>query len=640
MEYIIHYDIGAVVILSVTLLIYTLRKKVRDKGSRLFSALLWCTLISTLFDIGATVCQNNPSEGPGAMLFNSGYFLSHNAIPVVFLAYIAAITNSFSGKSKLTKFLIYSPFILNALCVCINPFYTLYFYIDEAGVYHRSSLLTIAYIISAYFLFFAVFLVVKNIKNMARALSIPICTFIVVSVLSVVFQIIFPTYLVECFGIAVCLMIIMFTLQSQSDVIEQETSMLNKTMFAKDFSAAFKNGQKLSVLLIRIPDYKMVLETFGSTVGRKLLSTFSQYVYKLVRFGEAYYLGDECFALVSKDDMEAPKKLYENLSSRMEESWQIGGSQIYISTYMMEIHAPQDVSDYDSLDEYVNLFKSHDFTTKRLLNGKDVNASSSQRRKEVERAIENALENGGFWVCYQPIYNAEAGKILSCEALVRLSDEKLGNVFPDEFIPIAERNGRIIDIGRFVFENACEFIVDERATTLGIESIHVNLSVVQCMRYGLADEFSKIMSAHGVKPEQICLEITETASAFTPHIMEKNIQDIIDRGIVLALDDFGSGYSNMNNLLRFPFKFIKFDKDIVWNSFESSKGQIAFEGTIAMIKKLGMEIVAEGVEKPEQARALVGYNCEHLQGYMFSKPVKKDEFFERVREIDRNGVAF
>lgn len=639
MAYIIHYDIGAVVILTVTLLIYTLKKKVRDKSSRLFSALLWCTLISTIFDIGATVCQNNPSAESGIMLYNTGYFLTHNAVPVLFLAYIEAVTNSFSGKSKIVKFLIFSPYILNALLVCINPFYTLYFYIDDAGVYHRSGFLYVAYIISAYFLFFAVFLVIKNIKNMSRSLSFPICAFIVVSVVSVALQAIFPTFLVECFGISVCLIIIMFTLQSQSDVIEQETSMLNKTMFARDFSAAFKEKERLSLLLIRIPDYKMVLDTFGSTVSGKLLSTFSQYIYKLVRFGEAYYLDDECFALVSKDDMEAPKRLYENLSARMEESWQIVGAQIYISTYMMEIHAPEDVSDYDSLDECVTQFKSHDFTTKRLLNGKDIHASNSQRRKEVERAIENSLGTDGFWVCYQPIFNVKEGKINSCEALVRLRDEKLGNVFPDEFIPIAERNGSIIDIGKFVFENACAFIKDKRAVELGIEFVHINLSVVQCMHPGLADELAKIMSDYGVKPEQICLEITETASAFTPHIMEKNIQEISEKGIIIALDDFGTGYSNMNNLLRFPFKFIKFDKNIVWNSFETTKGQIAFESAVAMINKLGLGAVAEGVENHEQEQKLIGYNCEYLQGYLFSKPVKKDEFFERVREINFNGVT-
>ena len=179
------------------------------------------------------------------------------------------------------------------------------------------------------------------------------------------------------------------------------------------------------------------------------------------------------------------------------------------------------------------------------------------------------------------------------------------------------------------------FIKDERTAELGITHIHINLSVVQCMHPGLGEEFCKSMACYDVKPRQICLEITETASAFTPHVMEKNLQRLVEQGITLALDDFGTGYSNMNNLLRFPFEYVKFDKVIVWNSFETVKGRVAFEDTIAMLKKMGMKIVAEGVEGQRQAQRLIENRCNHLQGYLLSKPVRRDEFFERVRQLGR-----
>lgn len=637
MQSIIDYNIAAVVILIVTILIYTFKKKVSNKSSRLFTALLWATLISTIFDIISWVCQLKGINGLLPMLSNSGYFLIHNATPVIFLAYVAESTDAFAEFSKKTRFLAYSPWIVHMICVFVNPFYELYFYIDESGIYHRGKFLYIAYAVAGYFLLLAVFLILRSARNMSDSMVIPICSFIAVSILAVLIQAMFPKYMVECFGVSLCLMVIMFTLQNQSEVIESETNMLNKTMFVKEISAALDDGEQLTFLFIRIPDFKMIVDTFGSGVGSRLLSTFSQYLYKHVSFGEAYYLDDECFVLVSKDDRETARRLYEKLSQRLEDSWQIVEARIYLSTYMMVIDAPDEAPDYDSLDEYVNVFKSHDFTTKRLLKGKDISVSNSQRRKEVERAIENSLEKGGFSVCYQPIFNVEEGRIVSCEALVRLNDEKLGSVFPDEFIPIAERNGSISDIGRFVFESACALIKDSRAAELGLEYVHINLSVVQCMNPALVEEFTGIMELYDVKPHQICLEITETASAFTPHMMERNIEQLAERGFILALDDFGSGYSNMNNLLRFPFRFIKFDKEIVWNSFEAVKGKIALEGTIAMIKKLGIKIVAEGIEDSDQARALIGYSCEYLQGYLFSKPVRADEFFDCLR--DSEGIV-
>ena len=635
MRYVIHYDIGAMLIIIVTLLIYTLKKKVQDKSSMLFSALLWCTLLSTVFDIASVICETAQISGAAAMFCNSCHSLFHNAISVLFLAYIAATSHFFSGKSKGVQYAIFSPWILNALLICANPFLKIYFYIDEAGGYHRGPLLFIAYAISIYFLAFAVILSLRNIKNISRPMRIPVWSFIVVSTGSIAFQFFFPAYLVECFGISICLMVIMFTMQTQSDVIEQETYMLNKTMFVRNLSAALKKGEELSLLFIRIPDHKMILDTFGGLVGGRLLSTFSQFIYSLVGFGEAYYLDDECFALVAKGARDASQRLYERIAERMERCWEIEHAQIFASAYMLAIAAPEDVSDYETLDEFVNEFKSNDFTASRLLRSKDLNVSNSQRRKEVERAIENALKNGGFWMCYQPIYDVAVGRVNSCEALVRLTDEKLGNIYPDEFIPIAERNGSILEIGKFVFDSSCAFIKDERAAELGITHIHVNLSVVQCMHPGLVEEFCKSLADYDVNPQQICLEITETASAFTPHIMEKNIQALVEKGFALALDDFGTGYSNMNNLLKFPFEHVKFDKAIVWNSFETVKGRIAFEGTIAMLKKMGAEIVAEGVEDLQQAQRLIENKCDHLQGYLLSKPVERDAFFERVRQIGR-----
>ena len=634
MGYVIHYDIGAVLIIIVTLLIHILKKKVQDRSSKLFTALLWCTLLSTVFDIAAVMCEVNQISGVAAMFCNSIHFLCHNSIAPLFLAYIAETTHFFTGRSKKFFTWMFAPWAINTLLYCANTVFKIYFYIDEAGAYHRGPFLFIAYIISIYYLTFAVILSLRNLKNISRPMIIPVWSFIVVSSGSIMFQFFFPEYLVECFGISVCLMVIMFTMQTQSDVIEQETYMLNKSMFARDLSDALKAGEPLSILFIRVPDHKMIMDTFGNLVFGRLQSSFSQYLYQLVHFGEAYYLDDGCFVLVSKGDKDASQRLYKTISERMESSWESEQTRIFASAYMLSIVAPEDVTDYETLDEYMNEFKSSDFTSRRLLTSKDFNVSNGHRRKEVEQAIENGLKNGGFWVCYQPIYDVAAGRVTSCEALVRLTDEKLGDVYPDEFIPIAERNGSILDIGRFVFDSSCAFITDDRAAALGIRFIHINLSVVQCMHPDLVEEFTDIMHRRGVKPEQLCLEITETASAFTPYIMEKNIQKLSEMGIMLALDDFGTGYSNMNNLLRFPFRFVKFDKTIVWNSFETDKGKIAFEGTIAMIKKLGLEIVAEGVEDQQQAHRLIENKCEHLQGYLLSKPVKQDAFFERVCQIE------
>ena len=201
------------------------------------------------------------------------------------------------------------------------------------------------------------------------------------------------------------------------------------------------------------------------------------------------------------------------------------------------------------------------------------------------------------------------------------------------------RDGKILKIGKYVFEEACRFIKKGVGTSLGIEYVQVNLSVVQCMQSDLVEQLLSIMDRYKVDPSSICLEVTETAAVYTPHIMEKNIKTLSDYGVKFALDDYGTGYSNMTYLLSLPFRFIKLEKEIVWECFKSEKAHIAIESTVAMIKKLNMQIVAEGIEDKHQLDTLLGMGCDFIQGYYFSKPVPEKDFIEVLKKNNTQAVT-
>ena len=162
----------------------------------------------------------------------------------------------------------------------------------------------------------------------------------------------------------------------------------------------------------------------------------------------------------------------------------------------MRIDCPEDVDNADMLVDFIEQFKHREPETERLLHATDINFYDSKRRSEVENAIDKALDNRGFEVYYQPIYSSSRNKIVSCEALVRLKDEKLGFISPQEFIPIAEENGKILKIGKYVFEEACRFIKKGMGTSLGIEYVQVNLSVVQCMQSDLVEQLLSVMDIY------------------------------------------------------------------------------------------------------------------------------------------------
>nr|MCR4790401.1 EAL domain-containing protein [Treponemataceae bacterium] len=183
----------------------------------------------------------------------------------------------------------------------------------------------------------------------------------------------------------------------------------------------------------------------------------------------------------------------------------------------------------------------------------------------------------------------------------------------------------------------CRFIKTETPYKYGVEKINVNLSVVQCMNREFSEKIITIADNWKIPHEYINLEITETASIQYFQTLKANMEEFVSKGIDLSLDDYGSGLANLNYLLKLPFRKIKIDKEIVWQAFREEKAMIALKSTAAMIKALGLYVLAEGCETEEQKKILTEMGFDYLQGYLFSKPVPASDFIEIVKkEIEEN----
>ena len=209
-----------------------------------------------------------------------------------------------------------------------------------------------------------------------------------------------------------------------------------------------------------------------------------------------------------------------------------------------------------------------------------------------------------------------------------MKDEKGNFISPEDFIPVAEKNGCIYRIGEFVFDSVCRTMKKIQPEYYGIEKIDVNLSVMQCMQRNMAESLLSIAQSYKVDLKHINFEITETAAADYPEVLKQNMLKFDEAGIELSLDDYGSGYANMNYMLSLPFKMIKIDKGIVWAAFSSARVMMALRATITMIKSLGMTVLAEGVETEEQKTWLEENGCDFLQGYYFSRPIPQEEYIQ------------
>ena len=211
-----------------------------------------------------------------------------------------------------------------------------------------------------------------------------------------------------------------------------------------------------------------------------------------------------------------------------------------------------------------------------------------------------------------------------------MRDKELGNIFPDEFIPIAEQLGIIGEIDEFVFREVCGLLASGEPQKNGIRRIDVNLSVLECMKDGFAEQMIQIAEETGVSGSEIVFEITETVAAADQKRITAVIDKLRSKGFTFAIDDFGTGYSNLSATLSLGADIIKLDKSVLWGSEKNEQGSILLGASIKMIKEMRKISIAEGVETKEQIALLDSLGCDYLQGFYFSRPLPKEEFLRFI----------
>ncbi len=245
------------------------------------------------------------------------------------------------------------------------------------------------------------------------------------------------------------------------------------------------------------------------------------------------------------------------------------------------------------------------------------------RQVDVLRQLEWALSRNEVEVYLQPLVNSATSRIEGAESLARIHDDEGGIISPELFIPIAEKSGLIVELGLQVLRKTCEFVQTHDLDELGLRWISVNLSPIQCMQQDVATQFLQTLEAYGVDSGVIRLEITEQ-SMIDFEQMREPIAGLEREGFRFAMDDYGTGYSNLTNVKRYPFSSVKLDMEVVWDYFRDRDELLP--AIVRGFKSLGLSVTAEGIETREMADALAGIGCDYLQGFYFSKPVPSSEF--------------
>jgi len=422
---------------------------------------------------------------------------------------------------------------------------------------------------------------------------------------------------------------------------DQLTGLPNRRLFGnrlyEEIAKAERGAYSLAVLFIDLDRFKEVNDTLGHEAGDDLLVEAAQRIRSCVRESDtvARLGGDEFVVILSKvDDVVPQDRVAQCILDVMVRPFRLGEQNAYVSASIGIAGYPQDADNAEVLigcaDQAMYVAKNMGRNCFSFFNYGML--EQARQRLELVNDLRGALGAGQLEVYYQPIIEVASGRAVKAEALLRWHHPELGMVPPDRFIPIAEETDLIQEIGAWVFREAADTVKRWHVLSEeeGVGQISVNMSPRQFTKDSGVHAFIDYLQAVGIDPSYLVVEITEGLLLDDCSAITEKLELLRAAGIQLSLDDFGTGYSAMAYLKKFNIDYLKIDRSFV-RDLETDPGDRAIaEAIVVMAHRLGLKVIAEGVETEGQRALLMAVGCEYVQGYLYAKPMPVEAFLAYV----------
>ncbi len=424
------------------------------------------------------------------------------------------------------------------------------------------------------------------------------------------------------------------------------TGLPNRLAFESQLELAIRSaerdGRQVALMLIDLDHFKAVNDTLGHPVGDQLLKSVAQRLRDCVRASDIVArLGGDEFVVVQPDidSAMAAVSLAGKVRLRLaEEVHLIGQHQLFATPSIGISLYPTDGRDRETLLRNADVAMYHAKDAGRnnyQFYARSMNEAAGERLR-LENALRRALasvtpEFSPFSLHFQPQIDTRNGEIAGLEALARWHDPELGDVPPTRFIRIAEDSGLIQPLGDWVIWETCRQV--RRFRDVGIDRLRVavNISAQQLRHENLPGLIRGVMACYDLSAADLELEITESTAMQNPELTLSILDQLSDMGMMLAIDDFGTGYSSLAYLKHLPIQRLKLDRSFVKDLETDSNDAAICAATVALGHKLGLELVAEGVETEGQRDFLAGLGCDFVQGFLYSQPLPADAAIDFVK---------
>ncbi len=413
------------------------------------------------------------------------------------------------------------------------------------------------------------------------------------------------------------------------------TNLPNRSLFRdrleQSLNRAHRQESMVALLFLDLDRFKTINDSLGHSLGDRLLKEVASRLGGCAReIDTVARLGGDEFTIIL-EDIEHPDQavlVAQKVLDVLVEPFTVDGREFHITASIGIALYPLDEKEADALIKAADTAMYHAKEAGRNSYQFYSSAMTARvtQRLAVETQLRRALERDEFVLHYQPIVDLPSGRVTGAEALLRWQHSARGLVPLSEFVPIMEETGLILSIGEWVLRQATQQQHAWTQAGAGPLYVAINISTRQLMRPDFVANITRILKETPLEPHNLCLEITESVLLADTQAAGETLKGLKDTGVIIAMDDFGTGFSSLSYLRRFPVDIVKIDREFVRNITTNAPDEALVETIIYMAHRLGLKVVAEGVETEAQLALLQKYDCDAIQGYLYSPAVPPEQF--------------
>lgn len=629
------YDIAAVMLSVCCILYFAVSKRIRHFKHTLYAMLCGCVLIGSLSNIsaGAFAATGHPIAANIAINL---YFLVNVLTMCIFGLYIQCISGYLMNWHK-KHYLFYSiPAVITAVLIMSNIFLHFLFYYDADCNYIRGKAFLILHCLSAIYLVHTVVVLLKNVIFIQKRKIACLLSGLGVVVTGIIIQMLFRQLQIQLFTEAIMLTLMAIVFENASLEVDPDLNVYKRKEFLEYYKTACDLKREMTLIAVSLVNTEQLLSTLSGEEKAAAFRGVCEKITKHVSHHNVYAYSTEKYAVMLDRSNVKNYSIVENdlliaLEAMFNQSWSIGEKKVYFNALVTVIHLPDDVENV-TLESVFHRGRNLDFTDSNMILRDHKDVDILRKRTRMLNAVRRACENQSFLVYYQPIWSVDTQSIVSAEALVRMDDPELGFIPPDEFISAAEEYGLISALGEIVLEKVCQFCATYHPEQYGIEWIELNVSPYQLGDANIVQKFANLLQKYNVPVSFINLELTETVDVFRNGIFVDTLKQLREYGFTFSMDDYGTGYSNLANLMSNNYRTVKIDKSLLWKATDKA-GLDFLMITVNQLKSIKLQVLQEGVETKEQLDIITSFGGNLIQGYYFSKPLPAGEFIAYCKRL-------